>query len=132
MLEDNRERIAAFRAVVSEWPGCELVVWRNAPEMMAEMAGYLPTASLISLDHDLIPDDGEPDPGDGLEVAEALASHAPTCPVIVHSTNIDRVYSMIRELTDGGWTTHRVAPYGMGEDWIPSLWAPSAKGLLGS
>jgi len=132
MLEDNRDRIAAFQATLTDLSDCELVVWRNAPDMIAECPAQLVSASLISLDHDLVPDRGEPDPGDGLQVAKALAKHSPTCPIILHTTNINRVYSMIRELTDGGWTTLRVAPSGMGEDWIKTRWFPKVKELLSS
>ena len=130
MLEDKRDRIAAFQTAVSGLPDCEIVIWRNAPDMIAEVSGHLPSASLISLDHDLVQDPGDPDPGDGLQVAEALAKHDPVCTVILHSTNRDRVYSMVRELEDGGWTTLRVAPVGMGEDWNPSVWLPKVKDLL--
>lgn len=130
MLEDNGDRIAAFQSAVSGLPDCEIVLWRNAPDMIAQFPGHLSSASLISLDHDLVQDPGDPDPGDGLEVAESLAKHDPVCTVILHSTNRDRVYSMIRELEDGGWTTLRVAPVGMGEDWITSVWLPKVKDLL--
>ena len=130
ILEDNRDRIAAFQSVVAELPGCELVVWRNAPGMIKELSLHLPSASLISLDHDLVQDAGDPDPGDGLQVAEAIATYAPTCPIILHSTNVNRVYSMIRELADGGWIPLRVAPVGMGENWILSTWLPKVKSLL--
>jgi len=130
VLEDNRDRIAAFRSAVGGLPDCELVIWRNAWDMMAEFPGHLPSASLISLDHDLVQDPGDPDPGDGLQVAEALAKHDPVCPVILHTTNLDRAYSMIRELEDGGWTTLRAAPFGMGVDWISDMWLPKVKDLL--
>jgi hypothetical protein len=98
--------------------------------MREDLPAHIAAADLISLDHDLVAEPGEPDPGDGLEVAIAMAALPPTCPVILHSTNIDRVASMTRELADGGWTTHRVAPYGMGEDWIDRLWLPKVRSLL--
>lgn len=131
MLEDNRNRIAAFKASLLDLPNTNLIVWRSAHTMLKEFPGQLVGTSLISLDHDLIEDEGDPDPGDGVMIAEALAKHKPVCPVIVHSTNINRVYSMLRELDDGGWATIRVAPIGMGEDWIPTVWLPCAKDALG-
>jgi len=127
MLEDNRDRIAAFQTAVAKLPGCELVVWRSAPEMIGALPGHLSSASLISLDHDLVQDTGDPDPGDGLMVAEAIAKQGAVCPVILHSTNVSRVQSMMRELGDGGWTTVRVAPVGMGEDWIEESWLPEVR-----
>ena len=130
MLEDNRDRISAFQDVLTELNDCELLVWRSAHESIEHFPEHLASASLISLDHDLVQDEGEPDPGDGLEVAEFLGKQSPVCPVIMHTTNINRVYSMIRELEDGGWETLRVAPSGMGEDWIQSIWLPKVKELL--
>ncbi len=130
MLEDSRDRIAAFEAAVAQLPECTLIVWRNAPDMIRDIGEQLPGTALISLDHDLVPDPGDPDPGDGLEVAEALAQHDAICPVILHTTNRDRAFSMLRELEDGGWEIQRVAPVGMGEDWIVKYWLPAVQELL--
>src|SRR5437667_9525588 len=105
ILEDNDERIAAFRrAVVTLGADFELKVWQNAHSMMAECEQFFPIAALISLDHDLNPLAGTAaDPGDGLSVAKFLADFLPVCPVLIHSSNVDRVWSMHHELIFAGW-----------------------------
>ena len=130
LLEDNAERIAAFEAVLpelgSDW---QIHVWRDAPTMLAECEDYFADTYLISLDHDLNPQPGVTlDPGTGLEVAKLLASHFPFCPVIIHSTNADRAWSMHNELRFGGWTVERFGP--IGDDWFRKLWLPKARELL--
>ncbi len=81
MLEDGAERLERFRAVAVRL-GIELVVWRDAHCMVAELAPHLPLAALISLDHDLEPESEiASDPGDGLDVAKHLATLPPLCPV---------------------------------------------------
>jgi len=51
ILEDNEERIAAFRkAVAALGDGFEVKVWRDAPSMIAESETFFPTAALISLE----------------------------------------------------------------------------------
>ena len=130
MREDNRKRITRFQEVLAEWPACGLKVWRDAHSMIQALDHELNGTTLVCLDHDLIPDPGDPDPGDGLMVAEAIASLTPVCDIAIHSTNVHRVQSMIRELNDGGWNTHRIAPSGMGEDWITSIWLPKIKRIL--
>ena len=130
LLEDNAERIAAFESVLSElgndW---QMQIWRDAPRMIAECANHFPNTHLISLDHDLNPQpDATSDPGTGLEVAKFLASHFPFCPVIIHSTNSDRAWSMHNELRFGGWTVERFGP--IGDDWFHKVWLPKARELL--
>ena len=132
LLEDNAERIAAFEAVLpelgSDW---QMQVWRDTPTMLAECQDYFAGTHLISLDHDLNPQLGTAvDPGTGLEVAKLLASHFPFCPVIIHSTNADRAWSMHNELRFGGWTVERFGP--IGDDWFRKLWLPKARELLAS
>ncbi len=75
MLEDDPDRIRRFTATSrSVDPSLHLVVWRDARKMIAELGDYLPSARLISLDHDLEPDEGqEDDLGDGVMVAKFLA-----------------------------------------------------------
>jgi ADP-ribosylglycohydrolase len=130
LLEDNAERIAAFEALLPElgndW---RMRVWRDAPTMMAECVDCLPETHLISLDHDLNPKPcATQDPGTGLEVAKLLASHFPFCPVIIHSTNADRAWSMHNELRFGGWPVERFSP--VGDDWFQKIWLPKARELL--
>ncbi|MGA3141961.1 MAG: ADP-ribosylglycohydrolase family protein [Verrucomicrobiota bacterium] len=131
LLEDNDERIAGFKSAVRElgedW---QLHIWHDAPTMIAECENCFDDVHLISLDHDLDPQPGATfDPGTGLEVAKLLAGHFPICPVIIHSTNADRAWSMHNELRFAGWTVDRVGP--IGDDWIRKLWLPKVREMLG-
>ncbi len=130
LLEDNSERIEAFEATLRElgddW---QMRVWRDAHSMIAECEDHFGDTHLISLDHDLNPQPGATrDPGTGVEVAKLFASHFPFCPIIIHSTNADRAWSMHNELRFGGWTVERVGP--IGEDWVKKLWLPKAREML--
>ena len=130
ILEDNDERIAAFqKAVAALGDGFDLKVWRDAPSMRAECEAYFPTAALISLDHDLNSLPGATvDPGTGMDVARFLGDFIPVCPVLIHSSNTDRVYSMHNELRFAGWMVDRVGP--LGTDWIETSWLRRARELL--
>jgi hypothetical protein len=99
MLEDDRERLDRFTAAMqSIAPAMPFIVWRSARKMIREIEPYLPTARLISLDHDLEPQEGESeDPGDGIDVARFLAQRPPACPVIIHSSNGQRSDWMLGE-----------------------------------
>lgn len=130
ILEDNDERIAAFEKTVAGLGGdFELKIWRDAPSMIAECEPFFPTTVLISLDHDLNPMPGATiDPGTGLDVARFLGDFMPVCPVLIHSSNTDRVYSMHNELRFAGWLVDRVGP--IGTDWIETSWLRGARRLL--
>ncbi len=98
--------------------------------MVAECESWFPTTALISLDHDLNPQPGATrDPGTGLDVARSLGDFLPVCPVILHSTNADRVWSMHNEFRFAGWSTERVGP--LGSDWIRESWLPKVRAVLG-
>ncbi len=130
ILEDNEDRIAAFRKTVpllgNEF---ELKVWRDAPSMCAECEKYFPTAALISLDHDLNSAPGSAvDPGTGVDVSRFLGDCMPVCPVLIHSSNTDRVYSMHNELRFAGWVVDRVGP--LRSDWIETSWLRRAREML--
>src|SRR2546428_9739884 len=118
ILEDNDERIAAFQKTVAALgDGLELKVWRDAPSMIAECEAFFPTTALISLDHDLNPAPGATvDPGTGLDVARFLGDFLPVCPVLLHPSNTDRVYSMHNELRFAGCTVDPVGRLGSGLD----------------
>ena len=130
MLEDDRERIGRFTEALKRVdPALPLVIWRSARKMTREVEAFLPSARLISLDHDLEPWGGDSeDPGDGIDVARFLAGRAPACPAIVHSSNGTRSDWMIGELDLGGWDFRRVAP--IGDDWIESYWGAIVRKLL--
>jgi ADP-ribosylglycohydrolase len=131
LLEDNDERIAAFQSTVADLgEGLELKVWRNAPSMIAESESFFPTTALICLDHDLNPAPGATaDPGTGVDVARFLGDFMPVCPVLIHSSNTDRAYSMLNELRFAGWTVDRVGPLGTG--WIETSWLRAARQMIG-
>lgn len=130
MLEDDADRIARFLAALrSIAPTLPVKVWRDANCMGREVGDYLPSARLISLDHDLEPGPGDPtDLGDGMVVARALASHRQPCPVIIHSSNRTRSDWMAGELELAGWAYRMVAP--IGERWIEEYWRAVARELL--
>jgi ADP-ribosylglycohydrolase len=130
ILEDNEERIADFKKAIHQLGnGYELKVWRDAHSMRAECEALFNTAALISLDHDLNAAPGSTrDPGTGLDVACFLGDFLPVCPVLLHSSNTDRVYSMHNELRFAGWTVDRVGPLGNG--WIGTSWLRRARELL--
>src|SRR5438309_3548425 len=122
--------LAAFhKTVPALGAGFELKVWRDAPSMCAECAAHFPSAALISLDHDLNPMPGvTTDPGTGLNVAQFLGDFLPVCPVLIHTSNMDRVWTMHNELRFAGWIVDRVGP--IGTDWIETSWLRSVRGLL--
>src|SRR5262249_52296668 len=66
---------------------------------------------LIGLDHDLElqpgPDGRCIDTGTGREMADYLASKAPACPVILHTTNAAAAVGMEMVLREAHWETHR-------------------------
>ena len=130
ILEDNDERITAFQAAVAALgPDFELKLWHDAPTMIRECEAYFAQAALISLDHDLNPQPGvTSDPGTGLDVARYLTEFLPVCPVLIHSTNVDRVYSMHNELRFANWMADRVGP--IGNTWIETTWLRRVRELL--
>lgn len=129
MLEDDVERRTRFQAVVCRrFPTLQLVVWRSAVAMLAEIQPHLSSAALILLDHDLETEPRVPDPGDGLDVAKWLAERPPVCPVIIHTSNVRRGDAMEGELDLAGWTYGRVTP--IGDDWIEVDWYLAVKRFL--
>lgn len=125
ILEDDPQRRAEFERVATTMR-LRVKVWDNAERMRAECEKYFSDAALISLEQDL----GQPgeDPGTGLDVAKFLAEKRPVCPVIVHTTNTDRSFSIYNELRFADWNVDRVSP--ITERWIDKQWAPKARELL--
>ncbi len=121
MLEDDAERVQRFtetlRVIDAALP---LMVWRDARTMIRAVVPHLPAARVISLDHDLEPAQGAPDPGDGLEVVKFLVSQPVVRLVIIHSSNGERSTWMAGEFELAGWRFWRVAP--LGDDWIELDW----------
>jgi hypothetical protein len=129
MLEDEADRLQRFTAVLS---GFNLVpplrTWRNAHAMIREAGPLLAAASLICLDHDLEPEVGEFDPGDGYLVTKWLVSQPVVRPVIVHSSNAERALWMVGEFELADWQYWRVAP--IGDDWIEVDWRHAVRRVL--
>ncbi|MBI3879122.1 MAG: hypothetical protein HY301_03545 [Verrucomicrobia bacterium] len=129
MLEDDEDRIRRFEDAVKTIGGSlRIRIWRDAGLMITGCDQLLSSALLISLDHDLNSVTGA-DPGTGLDVAEFLASRQPTCPVVIHSSNVEKSWSMHNELRFAGWTVERVGP--LGDDWIMTTWISTVTRLLG-
>ncbi len=121
MLEDNAERIERFMAVLrAVAPDLSLRVWGDANVMMREAGALLSGATLISLDHDLESEPGQPDPGDGYMVAQWLVSQPIVRSVIVHSSNGERAMWMAGAFDLAKWRHERVVP--LGDDWIELDW----------
>ena len=132
ILEDDAARLRDFERAVSQLgPGLRLRTWRDAKRMMAECHEVLHDAALISLDHDLNKETPDcADPGDGLEVATFLGRLPSICPVILHTSNAERVWSMHNEFRFGGWQAERVMP--IGANWVEQSWLPTARALVES
>jgi ADP-ribosylglycohydrolase len=130
LLEDNSERVRKFESAVAQLGAdYKLRVWRDTVKMMAECHEVLPDAALVLLDHDLTKEHQDsPDPGDGVQVAEFLARLPMLCPVILHTSNSERVWSVHNAFRFVGWPAEQVMPFG--DDWIIRSWLPKAKSLL--
>ena len=79
----------------------------------------------VALDNDLElkpgPDGRCVDPGSGCHVADFLATRAPVCPVVIHTTNSEAAVKIEDTLRRAGWKTRRVVPFD-GMNWIPTDW----------
>lgn len=128
MLEDDRDRIERFSRVLAS-VAIEFDYHRTSHAFIRAYESLNAVPNLISLDHDLFVDlDGDPDPGDGRDVAQFLASQKPLSPILIHSTNAIAADSMLYTLQDDGWTVDRIAP--IGDDWIESYWFPTAMEVM--
>ncbi len=129
MLEDDSERLERFTAVLRALdPDLPLRVWRDAHAMIREAGPLLPSTVLISLDHDLEPEPGGYDPGDGYMVAQWLVLQPLVRPVIVHTSNGERSMWMAGAFDLEGWRHYRVSP--LGDDWVEIDWRRIVRRLL--
>lgn len=129
MLEDDAARVERFSAVLQDIaPKMKLQVWRSAHGMMREAEPMLVSASLISLDHDLEPDENGADAGDGYMVAQWLTSLPIIRPVVVHSSNSERARWMAGAFDLAGWRHWRVPA--LGDDWIEADWRYVVRRIL--
>jgi len=61
LLEGDGERLKRFAALMrSIAPELHVHIWRDAHAMIQEAGPLLPATSVISLDHDLVPEPGAP------------------------------------------------------------------------
>jgi hypothetical protein len=127
ILEDDPARAAAMKSALRRrLPDAEALFFDNAPDMVAWLPGNLPTVCLLSLDHDLGPNrqrDGKVfDPGDGRDVVTLLEGIAPSCRVLIHSSNGPAAEGMFYALQRSGWSAQRVYPFKdlawVGTDWV--------------
>ena len=125
-LEDDPRRAEAMRAALEPLDdGLHFLVFDNAPDTLRWLADHLAQVALISLDHDLGPTrsrkEGAFDPGSGRDVVDWLATQAPTCPVIVHTSNHLAAPGMELALRWAGWRRFRVVPFSDLE-WVQTSW----------
>ena len=126
ILEDNHERQTVMEQCLRDrFHQHEIVFFDSADAMRLYLEHNFESILLIDLDHDL---ELKPqrngkvvDPGTGRQVADFLAQRAPTCSVVIHTTNSAAGDGMEFLLRDAGWTVSRVHPYGDME-WIPEVW----------
>ena len=126
MLEDESDRLTRFDSAISKLgEAVEWRHWRTAEEFIAGFKSTDRPPGLICLDHDLFTDHpDDPDPGDGRDVAEFMATQPPCCHVIIHSSNAHAADSMFFTLSDANWDVEKIAP--LGQDWIESYWWDTA------
>jgi hypothetical protein len=127
ILEDNAGRCAIMEECLRHvLPAPTAVFFDSAHEMVDWLREHQAEVSLISLDFDLPitrTDEGDLiDYGTGSIVAEYLESVPPTCPVIVHSSNVLGATKMMEGLQRSGWPVVRVYP---SDDtaWIDGPWS---------
>lgn len=136
ILEDNRDRrLAMTTRLIDRFPMMQLFFF----DASADMIQFLQTETLqdvvlISLDNDLelIPGPGNQwiDPGAGLDVSNWLAKHTePSCPIIVHTTNLPAGERMVEELQEQRWAVSRVIPH---DDlgWVDQEWLPTIRNAI--
>jgi hypothetical protein len=136
ILEDDAGRITEMRACLATLlPRYEHVFFDNANDMVAWLRNHLADVVLISLDHDLplhpVRNGVQVDCGDGRAVADHLATLAPTCPLIIHSSNVACAEGMVRVLRDAGWPLRRVYPTD-GHAWVKKAWADEVQRYIRS
>lgn len=131
MLEDDPERLERFSAVLRDIaPAVPIRSWRNAFTMTKEAGLLLPSATVISLDHDLEPDDSGVDPGEGYQLIQWLVAQPIMRQVVIHTSNSPRAQWMAGACDLAGWNHYRVAP--LGDDWIETDWRYVIRRLIKS
>lgn len=134
LLDDEPDRVRAMQPLLrNEFGRFQVVVFENAPDMVAWLAHHHSKIRLVCLDHDLGPNQQRDgvifDPGTGRDVADWLASLSPCCPIIIHTTNYLAAPGMLSVLEEAGWNVARVSPYGDTE-WIRQDWIEAVRAAL--
>jgi hypothetical protein len=126
ILEDNADRQAVMRACLADrFYTFEPHFFDDAQETISFLDAHLAETVVIAIDNDLElkpgPHGRPIDPGSGLDVAHYLSKKAPTCPVVIHTTNSSAAVGMEEELRAAGWKTRRVIPFD-DTSWIETSW----------
>ena len=123
ILEDNVERIAAMRAVLSRrFPQLESIISDNPPTLIAVLEARWAEVVAISLDHDLFDRSDGSTEITGMDVVRFLVQKEPSFPVVIHSSNHIDAEKMQKQLRRKGWHVTRVIPFDDTE-WIAAEWA---------
>jgi CheY-like chemotaxis protein len=128
ILEDNADRCRVMQECLADrFPQYPVYCFRTAATLIEHLERSLECVIAISLDHDLEPETrGSGDPGTGRDVANYLATRAPICPIVIHTTNAFGALGMKDVLEQAGWHTYSVSPF---DDtaWIPQVWFPTMR-----
>ncbi|MEX0715570.1 MAG: cyclic-phosphate processing receiver domain-containing protein [Planctomycetaceae bacterium] len=128
--DDDRRRQRMEELLPKVLPGYAAVFFDDAPGMVAWLEKHLGEVALLCLDHDLGPDrrEGEAvfDPGTGRDVVDAIATHPPCCPVLIHTTNSYAAPGMVAALESEGWRVERVVPFSDLE-WLDAVWVDAIR-----
>jgi len=135
ILEDDERRRNGMQPILAALlPGSPAMFFENAPDMLVWLRERLGEVVLLCLDHDLGPNQqrgGEVfDPGCGRDIADFVAAHQPSCPVVIHTTNSYAAPGMVAVLEQAGWFVSRVVPFSDLE-WLTLSWEPAIKDAMG-
>lgn len=135
ILEDDERRRNGMQPLLTElFPTSPAMFFDNAPDMLAWLPEHLAKVMLLCLDHDLGPNrkrDGEVfDPGCGRDIADFVAGHSPSCPVVIHTTNSYAAPGMVEVMEQAGWRVSRVVPFSDLE-WLTLSWRPTILEAMG-
>jgi len=110
VLDDDPQREREFAQAVENLRDAQLLVRSTSAEFLADARGRIALPDVVSLDHDLLPEDSR----DGMDVVRTVVGERllPGVPFIVHSSNSDRAAMMMGELELDGRGCHRVLPFG--------------------
>jgi len=121
------------RLLADAFPMAEIVLFDNAPDMVAWLTERLADVDLLCLDHDLVftpaRAGGRSDPGTGQDVVDFLVTRPASQPVVVHTSNWGAVAGMVGPLEQAGWQVWRVIPFA-DLKWLQTAWLPAIREIL--